>query len=283
MRLYVFDEHRLGASDDETTVVEITELVDAAPSDRMTALIAGWDRLEGSVREHLGSGSRESLAEVALRAPQPRPRKIIAAAVNYSLHRDEMGGQSGVYRDAVIEDARTYVGFVKSSASVVGPDGAIELPALTGRRFDHEAEVGVVIGRGGRDIPAAHALDHVFGYVPLLDITLRGAEDRSYRKSFDTFTPIGPAIVTAAEVPRSDALDFALAVNGEERQRANTRDLIRSIPELIEVFSQAMTLEPGDLIATGTPEGVGPIVPGDEVVLEVQGLGTLSMPVRSRA
>ena len=175
MRLYVFDEHRLGAGDDGTTLVEITELVDAAPPDRMTALIVGWDRLEGLVRERLRSGSRRPLTDVVLRAPQPRPRKIIAAAVNYSLHRDEMGGQSGVYRDAVIEDARTYVGFVKSSTSVVGPDGAIELPALEGRRFDHEAEVGVVIGRGGRDIAAADALDHVFGYVPLLDITLRGA------------------------------------------------------------------------------------------------------------
>jgi 2-keto-4-pentenoate hydratase/2-oxohepta-3-ene-1,7-dioic acid hydratase in catechol pathway len=118
--------------------------------------------------------------------------------------------------------------------------------------------------------------------VPLLDMTLRGAEDRSYRKSFDTFTPIGPAIVTADEVGDPGALDFELTVNGELRQRANTRDLIYDVPRLVELYSEAMTLEPGDLIATGTPEGVGPIEPGDEVVLTIPAVGRLTMPVRAR-
>ena len=112
------------------------------------------------------------------------------------------------------------------------------------------------------------ALAYVFGYVPLLDITMRGDEDRSFRKSFDTFTPIGPAIVTADDVPDPDALELVLRVNGEVRQSANTRQLIYGVAHLVELYSAAMTLEPGDLIATGTPEGVGPIVGGDRIEFE---------------
>jgi 2-keto-4-pentenoate hydratase/2-oxohepta-3-ene-1,7-dioic acid hydratase in catechol pathway len=193
-----------------------------------------------------------------------------------------MGGDAGVYSGATIKDISTYAGFVKASTSIAGPDGAIEKP-FPDRRMDHEAELGVVIGPRASRVGRANALDHVFGYVPLLDITLRGEEDRSYRKSFDTFTPIGPAIVTADEVADPGALDIELTVNGEPRQKANTRDLIYDVPRLIELYSEAMTLEPGDVIATGTPEGVGPLEPGDEVVLTIESVGRLTMPVRARA
>ena len=119
----------------------------------------------------------------------------------------------------------------------------------------------------------------MFGYVPLLDITMRGPEDRSYRKSFDTFTPIGPAIVTADEVSDPGAISFTLSVSGQVRQRASTRELIYDVPRLVELYSSAISLEPGDLIATGTPAGVGPIQPGDEIVLCVEGIGRLAMRV----
>jgi 2-keto-4-pentenoate hydratase/2-oxohepta-3-ene-1,7-dioic acid hydratase in catechol pathway len=249
--------------------------------DRMTELIARWGELRSAVEEAAAEGERLMLAELSLGPPQPRPRKVIAAPVNYRRHQQEMGGSDGVYRDASIKDISTYAGFLKASSSIVGPDGAIEVP-FDDRRLDHEAELGVVIGRTVSRVSREEALDHVFGYVPLLDITLRGAEDRSYRKSFDTFTPIGPAIVTADEVGDPGEIDFELTVNGELRQRANTRDLIYDVPRLVEFYSEAMTLEPGDLIATGTPEGVGPIEPGDEIVLTIHGVGELSMPVRSR-
>jgi 2-keto-4-pentenoate hydratase/2-oxohepta-3-ene-1,7-dioic acid hydratase in catechol pathway len=150
---------------------------------------------------------------------------------------------------------------------------------VSGRRVDHEAELGVVIGRTAARVGRDQAVEHVFGYVPLLDITMRGDEDRSYRKSFDTFTPIGPAIVTADEVPDPGMLDIELTVNGELRQRANTRDLIYDVPRLVEFYSAAMTLEPGDVIATGTPAGVGPLSPGDEIVLDIGTVGRLSMRV----
>jgi 2-keto-4-pentenoate hydratase/2-oxohepta-3-ene-1,7-dioic acid hydratase in catechol pathway len=283
VRLYVFDDLRLGVGAADAALVDVTGLVgaDVPAPDRMLELIARWDELREPVAAAAVDGEPLALAGVTLRPPVPRPRKVIAAPVNYRKHQQEMGGEAGVYAGAEIKDISTYAGFLKAPTSIVGPDGAIEVP-FADRRLDHEAEVGVVIGRTASRVPRDDALGHVFGYVPLLDMTLRGPEDRSYRKSFDTFTPIGPAIVTADEVADPGDLDFELTVNGEPRQRANTRDLIYDIPRLIELYSEAMTLEPGDLIASGTPEGVGPVDPGDEVVLTIPALGRLTMPVRAR-
>jgi 2-keto-4-pentenoate hydratase/2-oxohepta-3-ene-1,7-dioic acid hydratase in catechol pathway len=283
MRLCVFDDHRLGVVTDGECVVDVTGLVGEAvhPLDRMTALITGWDELREHVARAHASDAGPPIAQVTMRAPQPRPRLIVAAPVNYRPHQQEMGGPGGVYAGATVATIATYAGFVKASSSIIGPDRAIEVP-MSDRRVDHEAELGVVIGREAAQVAAGDAADYIFGYVPLLDITLRGEEDRSFRKSFDTFTPIGPAIVTADEVGDPAKLDIELTVNGELRQRANTSELIFDIPRLVELYSSAMTLQPGDLIATGTPAGVGPIFPGDEVVLTIEGVGTLRTPVRAR-
>ncbi len=247
----------------------------------MTALIERWDSLGGDVALAADSPGAIDLASVRLLAPQPRPRLIAAAPVNYRRHQQEMGGENGVYPGLVAHTIETYAGFVKASSSITGPSGAIELP-FDDRRVDHEAELGVVMGRTTRQVHRDEAFDHIFGYVPLLDITLRGDEDRSFRKSFDTFTPIGPAIVTADEVPDPDALEIRLTVNGELRQHASTRDLIYGVARLVELYSGAMTLQPGDVIATGTPEGVGQIAPGDEVVLAIDTVGELRMSVTRR-
>jgi 2-keto-4-pentenoate hydratase/2-oxohepta-3-ene-1,7-dioic acid hydratase in catechol pathway len=248
----------------------------------MTALITEWDHLEEAVTRAAGELHADyALSDVTVRAPQPCPRTIVAAPVNYLRHQAEMGGAQGVYANANIKTIETYAGFVKAASSIVGPDGAIELP-YADRRVDHEAEVGVVIGRRASRVPRAEALDYVFGYVPLLDITIRGEEDRSFRKSYDTFTPIGPAIVTAEEIADHADIGFRLSVNGEQRQTSTTRHLIYDIPRLIEIYTEAMTLQPGDIIATGTPEGVGPIRAGDTVVLSVDGIGQLTMPVIDR-
>lgn len=287
MRLYSFDDWRLGVGAGPDQLVDVTEVVeDAHPTLRMCTLIARWAEVEGEVREAVTAATRDvdhtaiSLDAVTVRAPLPAPRNVIAAPVNYRRHQEEMGGEGGVYTGAEIASIETYAGFIKASSSVIGPDEAIRLP-FADRRFDHEAEVGVVIGKRAAGVARGRALDHVFGYVPLIDVTMRGSEDRSYRKSFDTFTPIGPAIVTADEVPDPSDIAFSLSVGGELRQRANTRDLIYDVPRLVELYSSAVTLEPGDLIATGTPEGVGPIRPGDEVVLRLDGIGCLLMHVRS--
>lgn len=289
MRLYSFDDLRVGVGVGgqpgnwegarDGGVVDITSLVDdVSPIERMATLIARWPQLRKPAERAAAQGPGVSLANITLRAPLAAPRNVIAAPVNYRRHQDEMGGSDGVYAGTEIQSIETYGGFVKASSSVIGPDRPIRLP-FGDRRFDHEAEVGVVIGAPAAAVAREDALNHVFGYVPLLDITMRGVEDRSYRKSFDTFTPIGPAIATADEVADPSAIRFELMVGGKLRQRATTRDLIFDIPRLIELYSAGIALEPGDLIATGTPEGVGPIVAGDEIVLSVEGVGRLTMHV----
>jgi 2-keto-4-pentenoate hydratase/2-oxohepta-3-ene-1,7-dioic acid hydratase in catechol pathway len=284
MRLSVYDDHRLAAWVGDEELVDLTELVDADvdPARRMTALIAGWERLAGRAAELAAGRPRIARDAVTLRAPQPAPSKIVAAPVNYHAHQQEMGGDSGFYHGQTIETIETYVGFVKAPSSIVGPERPIELP-YADRRTDYEGELGVVVGATAARVRQEDALAHVFGYVPLLDITLRGAEDRSFRKSFDTFTPVGPWIVTADEVGDPGALALELRLNGELRQHGTTRDLIYGVPRLIEVYSHAMTLWPGDVIATGTPEGVGAIGPDDEIELTIERVGTLRMWVTARS
>lgn len=283
MRVCVFDDGLIGALANDGTVVDLTDLLPPHTSvgERMNSLIAGWPELKAAAAGRVAQGGGKAEASVTLRAPQPRPRNLFAAPVNYHKHQQEMGGENGVYADRKILTAEVRKGFLKAVTSIVGPDGAIELP-WDDRRFDHEAEIGVIIGRTASRVCAEDALDYVFGYTPLMDITLRGEEDRSFRKSFDTFTPIGPYIVTSEDVPDPENLDFWLTVNGEERQRSNTSYLIYGIAKLIEVYSEVMTLQPGDIIATGTPEGVGQILPGETVVLTIPELGELSMPVVAR-
>lgn len=284
MRLAVYNDDLLGALAADGTIVDLTDLVSehTRPGDRMNDLIDGWASLKDAAAERVAAGGGIPEAEVTLRAPQPRPRNLFAAPVNYHKHQAEMGGDGGVYKGANIMSVEVRKGFLKAVTSIVGPDGTIELP-WADRRFDHEAEIGVIIGREAKNVSVEDALSYVFGYTPLLDITLRGDEDRSFRKSMDTFTPIGPYIVTADEVENPEALDFWLTVNGEERQRSNTSYLIYGIAKLISVYSEVMTLQPGDIIATGTPEGVGQIVPGDTVVLTIPEIGELTMGVTARA
>ncbi|MEO8296921.1 MAG: fumarylacetoacetate hydrolase family protein, partial [Burkholderiales bacterium] len=154
--------------------------------------------------------------------------------------------------------------------------------------FDHESELAVIIGRTARNVPRAEAMQYVFGYACLIDATMRiekdtFEEERSMRKSFETFTPLGPWLVTADEVADPQNLRNQLWVNGELRQDANTRDMIVGIAELIELISSVLTLRPGDVIATGTPEGVGPFAPGDTVKIAIESVGEMTLPVRAQA
>ena len=284
MKLYVYNDYRLAVLAEDGTLADITDLVPAhtSPKERTNALVAAWGEAKATVAERAQAGNGVALADVTVRAPQPQPRNLFAAPINYHKHQQEMGGGNGVYGDRQILDVSVRKGFLKAVTSIVGPDGAIELP-FADRRFDHEAEVGIIISKEAKRVSEEEALDYVFGYTPLLDITLRGEEDRSWRKSMDTFTPIGPYIVTADEIEDPADLDFWLTVNGELRQKSNTSYLIYSIAKLISEYSQVVTLQPGDIIATGTPEGVGQILPGDTVVLTIPAIGELTMPVTARA
>jgi 2-keto-4-pentenoate hydratase/2-oxohepta-3-ene-1,7-dioic acid hydratase in catechol pathway len=177
---------------------------------------------------------------------------------------------------------------LKSPASLTGAGRGIELPKGSQRRFDHESELGVVIGRVTRNVRREDALDYVFGYTCVVDVTMRiepdgRAEERSMRKSFETFTPLGPWIVTADELGNPSSLRNELFVNGERRQDATTADMIVGVQELIELASSVVTLYPGDVIATGTPEGIGPIKPGDEVAIRIERIGEMRLTVGETA
>ena len=162
-------------------------------------------------------------------------------------------------------------------------EGAARAVLDAGDEIHHESELLLIIGKGGKDIAPAEALDHVFGYSLGLDITVRSAADRSRRKSYDTFSPIGPWITVADEAVDPKAFEIGLAVNGVQRQNVTTADLITPVPEIISYASSVMSLLPGDVIFTGAPPGVGPIRPGDQVVAQISGIGGMRLSVRAGA
>lgn len=200
------------------------------------------------------------------------PGKIIGIGSNYRDHAAEMD------RPVPAEPKI----FLKAPSSLVGPDERIEIPPRT-TRVDHEAELGIVIGRRCRRVSEADALDHVFGYTCVNDVTARDFQKAdgvfARAKGFDTFCPVGPAVVTGVD---ARALRVRCLVNDQVRQDGTTADMVFGIAALVAYVSQVMTLEPGDLIATGTPAGVGPLVAGDRVVIEVEGIGSLANPVVDR-
>ncbi len=265
MKLGLFGGGRLGVLEPEG-VYDVTALAPSGLGGPLAALIASGYPLEA---EAVRAQPRIAAADVRWEAPLPRPGKIIGAPANYFEHVDEMPDSATIVEWGV---------FLKAGTSVTGPDTVVRLP-YRDRRTDHEGELAVVIGAGGRDIPREEALDHVYGYTGILDITVRSSEDRSTRKSFDTFSPLGPWVVTADEVGDAGDLGLRLTVNGVVRQESTTAKLIYGIPELIAYASSVMTLEPGDVIATGTPAGVGPIVDGDAVELEIDRIGSLRVTV----
>ena len=272
MKLVRFDGGRIGLLDGGQVFDATAALGDdplAWPPVGMVRLIAKFDALRPKLDEVL-RGPGKPLAEVRLDAPIVWPNKLVAYPVNYLAHGHEMNSANRANLNGF---------FMKSNSSLSGPADPIVLPDITGREIHHECELGMVIGRRGRQIAAADAWGYVFGYCCLVDCTVRGKEERVMRKSYDSFTPIGPAIVTADEVGDASAIEMKLWVNGELRQHANTRDLLVNIPDMIAIASSVMTLEPGDVFATGTPAGVGPIRPGDTLAIEIERVGRMVLPV----
>ncbi len=230
------------------------------------------------------------LGAVRLLAPIPRPRRnIFCVGKNYRDHAREFA-RSGYEADAASGaeiDAYPQI-FTKPASCVVGPGGAVDTHPPVTSAVDYEAELAVVIGRGGVDIKRADAMEHVWGYTIVNDVTARDRQKNHRQwflgKALDTFCPMGPWITTADEVDVGN-LQVRCRVNGELRQDASTRDMIFDIPSLIETISAGLTLEPGDIISTGTPAGVGAgfkpprfLKPGDEVTITISGLGALTNP-----
>lgn len=225
-----------------------------------------------ALRAAASEGELFRIEDVQVDAPVPDPGKIIAAPVNYRDHQAEMN------EDAHI-DALGF--FLKSPESILSPDGTVRLP-YTDRRFDQEGELALVIGQTASHVSIQDALSVVAGYTLLLDMTMRGGEDRSTRKSFDTFTPMGPYLVTPDEVGPLDQLTLRCWVDDELRQDADVKDLIWGVPELIAYASSVTTLRPGDVITTGTPAGIGQVSDGQRVALEIAPLGRLEVNVTAQ-
>jgi 2-keto-4-pentenoate hydratase/2-oxohepta-3-ene-1,7-dioic acid hydratase in catechol pathway len=257
-------------------IVSGDSLIDAGDQGSMVELMTRWEEVRADFAQREAQGVRRPLCEVRLCAPVPRPGKIFAIGLNYKDHIAESG----------LEAPKRQVWFTKAQTSVNGPFDPI-LIARDAPYVDYEAELVAVIGKRGKHIPAARAREHVFGYCVGNDVTERmwqhASPQWSLGKSFDTHAPFGPWITTADEIDDPHALELRCLVNGEQRQHSNTKHLVFDVWQQIEHLSAAMTLEPGDIIFTGTPSGVGAAMnprvflkAGDVVRCEIEKLGAIS-------
>jgi 2-keto-4-pentenoate hydratase/2-oxohepta-3-ene-1,7-dioic acid hydratase in catechol pathway len=244
-------------------------------------LIANLSRLRPLLEAQARQASPRPLDGAHLLSPVASPGKIIAAPVNYKKHLEEVLAQKEIHHGNLINEIHRAGLFLKATSSLVGPGEGIELVHLD-RRNDHEIELAVIIGKVARNVTTSEALDHVAGYCIGLDITIRGPEERSFRKSPDSYTVLGPWLVTADELTDPSRLGLTIAVNGDVRQDANTDDLIVGVAELVEWASSFYTLHPGDVILTGTPQGVGPVRPGDVLLARMEKIGEMRVDVRAR-
>lgn len=286
MKICRFDDNRLGLVEgdclrDVTAALEVLPL-HRYPLPRNDLLITHLPQVMQQIRRIAPSAPLLPLQGRHFLAPVATPGKVIAAPVNYRKHLEEARADAGIHFDDQIAEIQKIGLFLKANSSVVGTSHGVDIQHPD-RRNDHEAELVLIIGKAGRNIAPEHAFEHIAAYCGGLDMTVRGPQERSMRKSIDSYTVLGPWMVTADEVPRPEALDFWLTVNGEPRQQANTRDLVLGIPELIALASSYYTLEPGDVFFTGTPEGVGPVVAGDRIEAEFEGIGRMEVMVRNAA
>ena len=282
MRLCRFGNNQLGLVDPSTSlgaggdqVRDVTAALDELPAYRYPfppgdVLIANLEKVGRRARAIALDSTPVPIDRRQLLSPVANPGKIIGAPMNYRTGQDE----------GAIANAMAIGLFLKGNGSLSGPGEGIALRMME-REIDHEVELGVVIGKPGSNISRAEALKHVAGYAVALDITPHGKEERSLRKSCETYSVLGPWLVTADEIPDPAGLELQLDVNGERRQQGNTNQMIRDVAALIEYASSFYMLYPGDIFLSGTPAGVGPMKPGDELVATIEKVGTMRVKVRS--
>jgi 2-keto-4-pentenoate hydratase/2-oxohepta-3-ene-1,7-dioic acid hydratase in catechol pathway len=276
----VVDVQALGDATGQDFPATMLDLIDLGP--------AALDTLRATLDDtgRWPMGLARPLANLRLLAPIPRPRKnIFGIGLNYAPHVAESARTLDTARDLPTQP----VIFSKPPTAVIGPGEPIQHNTRLTRQLDWEVELAAILGTTARRVGKDNALAHVFGYSVMIDVSARDnrrAGQWIYSKGMDSYAPFGPCIVTADDIPDPQALDLWLTVNGVEKQRSNTRHMLFDVAHLIHDISQGMTLEPGDIIATGTPEGVGAgrdpqewLKPGDVVVACVEGIGTLRHPV----
>lgn len=283
MKLCRFNGDRLGIVEGDA-VLDVSSALEAIPPQRWPLplgdlLIAHLDAVISRVRALAPTAPQLRLDQMRLESPIANPSKIINAPINYRAHIAEAGADDCIAQGRdMSKNIWDWGLFLKANSALSGPGHPIRL-RFPERRNDHEVELAVIIGRQCNHVAKEDALDVIVGYSIGLDMTIRGPELQSFRKSPDTYAVCGPWLVTKDEIENPNALDLRLWVNGELRQSANTSQLIYNVQRLIEYASSMYTLYPGDLIFTGTPEGVGPVVPGDVIRASIEKIGGFEMKV----
>jgi 2-keto-4-pentenoate hydratase/2-oxohepta-3-ene-1,7-dioic acid hydratase in catechol pathway len=288
MRFCRFDDGRLGLVEgaivrDVTTALEVLPRF-SYPLPQHDIFIANLDAVATRARALAKDAPALPLDSLTMLSPVANPGKIIAAPVNYQKHLNEVRENPQLHGNNpghafTIQSAGL---FLKATSSLVGPGEGIVVRCAK-RRTDHEVELAVIVGRTASRVKRDEALSYVAGYSIGLDISIRGSEDRSFRKSPDSYSVLGPWLVTADEIPDPGSLDLQITVNDQLRQHSNTKYMILGVPELIEMASAFYTLQPGDLLFTGTPEGVSPIEAGDRMVATIEKIGTMTVVARADA
>jgi 2-keto-4-pentenoate hydratase/2-oxohepta-3-ene-1,7-dioic acid hydratase in catechol pathway len=282
MKICRYDDERVGLVQDDG-IHDVTSVLSELgsftyPLPKQDPFIARLASLKDSIREAGKRSKAVPLDKVRLLSPVANPGKIIAAPVNYTKHLEEALADKGIHHGNLVNEIHKAGMFLKATSAVVGPGEGVKL-IHTDRRNDHEVELAIVIGKTAKNVSAGQALDCVAGFCIGLDMTIRGPEERSFRKSPDSYCVLGPWLVTTDELGDPGKLQLSITVNGEPRQDANTSDLILGVGELIAWGSSFYTLHPGDIILTGTPQGVGPVRPGDTMLARIERIGSMQVKV----
>ena len=284
MKICRFNENRIGVVRDDS-VFDVTAALDVLPAYRYPfplgdALVENLETLRPRMEELADAATAIPASGVRFLSPVANPTKIIGVPQNYEEHAQETLADQAISHGIPRRKMEDQGLFLKANSALVGPSEGVAI-RFPDRRTDHEAELGVIVGRKGSDIAYDDALSYVAGYAIALDMVVRGREDRSFRKSVDTYAVLGPWMVTADEVPDPGNIDFFLSVDGEIRQKNNTRNLILDLAGQIAWASQFYTLHPGDIIMSGTCAGVTQVTPGDVMHLEFDGIAAMDVPVRA--
>jgi 2,4-diketo-3-deoxy-L-fuconate hydrolase len=282
MKLCRFDHDHLGLLDGDQ-VVDVSACLAQLPAHRWPLpsgdpVIANLPVLLPEIEKIASTAPRLALSDLHLEPPIANPGKIIGAPVNYRAHMAEANLDVDLNQGGKVMAIDVVGLFLKANSALAGPSDVLTI-CQPDRRTDHEGEIVVVIGKTGANVEKDRAMDMVAGFTLGLDMTLRGKEDRSFRKSCDGYAVMGPCFVTPDEISDPAAIALTTRVNGEVRQQGTTAQLIRSIPELIAWASRFYTLHPGDLIMTGTPAGVAPVAPGDVIEVTSPDIGSLVVSV----
>jgi 2-keto-4-pentenoate hydratase/2-oxohepta-3-ene-1,7-dioic acid hydratase in catechol pathway len=277
-------DNRIGLVRDDQ-VFDVTAALDALPAHRYPfptgdQMIANLDMLRPRMEELADAATGKAVSAIGFLSPVANPTKIIGVPQNYEAHAKETAIDLGISQGKPRTKMEDQGLFLKANSALIGPSEGVAL-RFSDRRTDHEAELGVVIGKYGSDISYEDAMDYVAGYAIAMDMVVRGSEARSFRKSVDTYAILGPWLVTADEIADPGNLDFVLTVSGEVRQKDNTRNLILDLPGQIVWASKFYSLHPGDIIMSGTCAGVSRVQPGDMMHLEFEGIGAMDVPVRA--